>query len=312
VAANPGEGEDGSVDLELGAQLPAWQWNFDLAQLKDWTQGAEELGYEWLGMTDHIFYAHQTDTRPVGSYAGATIQHEAFTFLAWLAGQTEKAALTTSVLVLPQRQAPIVAKQAAEIDILSQGRFRLGIGIGWQEAEFEGLGKEFKTRGKRVEDDISVLRACWGAEPLNFDTPTEHVDHLSMKPKPFTPGGPPILYGGESDIAVDRMARLCDGWIARTRFRPEDAAEFVSRLHPALKKYGKNPATFPLQATVAASDDLEDLSTRLETFIDAGVTRLGLHLPGIHDGEADPVSMNVDEHLEMLRRIREDVWASLI
>ncbi|MFT7601182.1 MAG: putative F420-dependent oxidoreductase [Acidimicrobiales bacterium] len=302
----------GIVDLELGAQLPAWQWDFDLSQLKDWAQGAEELGFEWLGMADHIFYAHPTDTRSVGSYAGGTIQHEIFTFLAWLAGQTEKPALTTSVLVLPQRQAPIVAKQAAEVDILSQGRFRLGIGIGWQEAEFEGLGKEFKTRGKRMEDDISVLRACWGAEPLNFDTPAEHADHLSMNPKPFTAGGPPILYGGESDIAVDRTARLCDGWIARTRFKPDDAAEFVSRLHPALEKYGKDPDTFPLQATVAASDDLDALSTQLQTFINAGVTRLGLHLPGIHDLDADPVSMNVDEHLEMLRRIREDVWASLI
>jgi len=300
------------MDLELGAQLPAWQWDFDLSQLKDWAKGAEELGYEWLGMADHIFYAYPTDTRAVGRYAGGTIQHEIFTFLAWLAGQTETAALTTSVVVLPQRQAPIVAKQAAEIDILSEGRFRLGIGIGWQEAEFEGLGKEFRTRGRRMEDDISVLRACWGDEPLNFDTPTEHVHHLSMQPKPFTPGGPPILYGGTSDIALDRAARLCDGWIAQTRFKPDDAAELVSRLHPALEKYGRNPDTFPLQATVAASNDLDDLSAQFVTYLSTGVTRLGLHLPGIHDLEAEPVNMSVDDHLEMLRRIREDVWASLI
>ncbi len=299
------------MDLELGAQLPAWQWDYDLAQLKDWTQGAEELGFEWLGMTDHIFYAHPTATRSVGSYAGGTIQHEAFTFLAWLAGQTARTALTTSVIVLPQRQASIVAKQAAEIDILSEGRFRLGIGIGWQQPEYEGLGKEFKTRGKRMESDISVLRACWGAEPLDFETPTEHVDQLSMKPKPFTPGGPPILYGGVSDIAVDRAARLCDGWIAQTRFKPEDAAEFVSRMHPALERYGREPEDFPLQATVEASNDLDDLASRFETFLDAGVTRLGLHLPGIHNLEADPLNMAVDDHLEMLRRIREDVWQAL-
>jgi probable F420-dependent oxidoreductase len=300
------------MDLELGAQLPAWQWDFDRSQLQDWAQGVEELGYEWLGMADHVFYAYPTDSRPVGRYAGSTIQHEIFTFLAWLAGQTETAVLTTSVVVLPQRQAPIVAKQAAEIDILSEGRFRLGIGVGWQEAEFEGLGKEFRTRGKRVEDDISVLRACWGDEPLSFDTATEHVDHLSMRPKPFTPGGPPILYGGTSDIALDRAARLCDGWIAQTRFEPDDAAELVSRLHAALDRYGKSPDTFPLQATVAASNDLDEVSAQLVTYLDAGVTRLGMHLPGIHDLEADPVNMSVDDHLEMLRRIREDVWASLI
>ncbi|MGI9615795.1 MAG: TIGR03619 family F420-dependent LLM class oxidoreductase [Acidimicrobiales bacterium] len=298
------------MDLELGAQIPAWQWDFDPSQLRDWSQGAEELGYEWLGMTDHIFYAYPTGDRALGRYPSGTIQHEVFTFLAWLAGQTDRAMLTTSVVVLPQRQAAIVAKQAAEIDILSEGRFRLGIGVGWQQAEFDGLGKEFTTRGKRVEYDISVLRACWGDEPLDFVTPTEHVDQLSMKPKPYTPGGPPILYGGTSDIALDRAARLCDGWIAQTRFKPDDAAELVGRLHRALEKYGKNPDAFPLQATVAASDDLDDLSARFKTYLDAGFTRIGLHLPGIHDLDADPVDMTVDDHLEMLRRIREDVWSS--
>lgn len=300
------------MELELGAQVPAWQWDYDLAELTDWVQGAEELGFEWLGMTDHVFYAYPTDDRPTGSYPGGTIQHEALTFFAWLAGQTRTPALTTSVLVLPQRQAPLVAKQAAEIDILSQGRFRLGIGIGWQEAEYEGLGKEFRTRGRRVEDDIAVLRACWGAEPVDIGTATEHVDRLSMMPKPFTPGGPPILYGGVSDIAIDRTARLCDGWIAQTRFMPEGAAELVGRLHAALETHGRDPQTFPLQATVAASHDLDDLAARFTAFLDAGFTRLGLHLPGIHDLDADPVDMGVDEHLEMLRRIREDVWASLV
>ena len=299
------------MDLELGAQLPAWQWDFDLVQLRDWAQGAEELGFEWLGMADHVFYAYATDDRPGGRYAGGTIQHEVLTFLAWLAGQTEKAALTTSVLVLPQRQAAIVAKQAAEIDILSQGRLRLGIGVGWQEAEFDGLGKDFRTRGRRVEHDITVLRACWAEEPVDFDTPSERGDHLSMQPKPFTPGGPPILYGGTSDVAVDRAARLCDGWIAQTRFQPSDADELVGRMHDALAKHGRDPASFPLQATVAASDDLDDLASRFATYIDAGFCRLGLHLPGIHDIDADPVDLTVDAHLEMLRRIREDVWSSL-
>ncbi len=300
------------MDLELGAQLPAWQWDYDVAQLRDWAQGAEELGCEWLGMTDHVFYAYPTGTRPVGRYAGGTRQHEVFTFLAWLAGQTTTAALTTSVVVLPQRQAAIVAKQAAEIDLLSQGRFRLGLGVGWQEAEFAGLGRDFRTRGRRIEEDISVLRACWGPEPLDFDTATEHGHHLSMQPKPFTAGGPPILYGGTSDVALDRAARLCDGWIAQTRFQPGDAGQLVDRLHPALEKHGRQPGDFPLQATVAASDDLDEVAAGLTSYLDAGFTRLGLHLPGIHDLEREPTALGVDEHLEMLRRIRDDVWSSLI
>jgi len=299
------------MKLELGAQLPAWQWDFHIDELRDWAQGAEALGYEWLGMPDHIFYAYETPTREVGSYAGGTIQHEAFTFLSWLAALTERVHLTTSVIVLPQRQAPIVAKQAAEIDIVSRGRFRLGIGIGWQEAEFDGLGKNFHDRGRRTEEDIAVLRACWGKEPLEFVTSAERVDQLSMIPKPFTPGGPPILYGGTSDRGIDRTARLCDGWIAQTRFKAEGAGELVERMHTALARYGKDPATFPLQATVAASEDFDDLAKTFGAFLDAGFSRLGLHLPGIHDVEAEPQRQSVDAHLDLLRRIREEVWAPL-
>lgn len=299
------------MELELGAQLPAWQWDFSLSELRDWVQGVEGLGYQWVGMPDHIFYAYETPTRSVGSYPGGTIQHEAFTFLAWLAAVTAKLQLTTSVIVLPQRQAPVVAKQAIEIDILSEGRFRLGVGIGWQKAEFDGLGKRFKDRGKRMEDDIAVLRACWGEEPLVFNTPSEHVDHLSMMPKPYTRGGPPILYGGSSDKAIDRTARLCDGWIAQTRFRAEGAAELAQKMRSKLALYRRDPDSFPLQATVAATDDFDGLSRTFRVFLDAGFTRLGLHLPGIHDVRADPLTTTVDRHLDLLRRIREEVWLPL-
>lgn len=297
---------------ELGAQLPAWQWDFDIVELRDWAQGVEGLGFEWVGMTDHVFYAYETPTRDVGKYAGGTIQHETLTFLAWLAGQTQEVQLTTSVLVLPQRQASLVAKQAAEIDILSEGRLRLGVGVGWQEAEFDGLGKRFGDRGRRCDDDIAVLRACWGPEPLDISTGSESIDQLSMIPKPFTPGGPPVLYGGVSAPGIDRAARLCDGWIAMTRFEADGAKQLVDQMHTALALHGRDPETFPLQATVAASDDAGELHRVFETYLEAGFTRLGLHLPGIHDLDKPPARQTVDEALEQLRRIREDVWLPLV
>ncbi len=299
------------MQLELGAQLPAWQWDLELSELKDWAQGAEALGYEWLGITDHVFYAYDTDNRPPARYSGGTIQHEALTFLAWLSALTETAQLTTSVLVLPQRQASLVAKQAAEIDILSSGRLRLGVGVGWQEAEYDGLGKSFNNRGRRAEEDIALIRECWTAEPLDLDTSSEHLDQLSMMPKPFTPGGPPILYGGGSKAGIDRAARLCDGYIAQTRFTAEEAAQLVADLDERLAANGRDRSDFPIQATVAATDDLDELAATFRMFLDAGFTRLGLHLPGIHDLGEDPAKISVDQHLAQLERIRTEVWLAV-
>lgn len=297
---------------ELGVQLPAWQWPLDVGELRAWVQGAEELGFEWLGMPDHVFYAYETERRPAAVYAGGTVQHEALTVLAWIAGFTSRVALTTSVLVLPQRQAAVVAKQAAEIDVLSGGRFRLGIGVGWQEAEFDGLGRNFADRGERIEADIAVLRACWSDEPITLQTAAETLDRLSMVPKPTRPGGPPLLYGGTHPRGIDRAARLCDGWIAMTRFDPADAAATVSQLHGRLAVHGRDPAHFPLQATLPLGDDLDALARDLGTYLDAGFSWLGLHLPGLHQpGGAAAQRLSVDEHLARLATVRQ-VWASLL
>ncbi|MFN0089545.1 MAG: TIGR03619 family F420-dependent LLM class oxidoreductase [Acidimicrobiales bacterium] len=302
AAAPSGEGD--MAELELGAQLPAWQWSFDVGELRAWAQGAEALGYEWLGMPDHVFYAYDTDSRPKAHYPGGTVQHEALTFLAWVAACTSRAMLTTSVLVLPQRQAGLVAKQAAEVDVLSGGRLRLGVGVGWQEAEFDGLGKRFADRGRRVDEDIALLRACWREEPLSTATGAERLEQLSMLPKPAQPGGPPILYGGLHPAGIDRAARLCDGWIAMTRFRPEAAASLVAKVHDALARHGRDPAQFPLQATTPLTRDLDALASVLRAYAVAGFTRLGVHLPSFDP--ADQIS--VEDYLAQLETVRREVW----
>jgi len=298
---------------ELGVQLPAWQWPLDVGELRAWVQGAEELGFEWLGMPDHVFYAYDTPQRPPAVYPGGTIQHEALTVLAWIAGFTQRAALTTSVLVLPQRQAALVAKQAAEIDVLSGGRLRLGVGIGWQEAEFDGLGRTFDDRGARIESDIAVLRACWADEPISLETPNERIDQLSMLPKPTRRGGPPLLYGGVHPRGIDRAARLCDGWIAMTRFDPARASDTVGALHERLRVHGRDPATFPLQATIPLTDDDEALASTLHGYLDAGLHWLGLHLPGLHGpgGHGIERRLGVDAHLARLATVRRDIWPAV-
>jgi probable F420-dependent oxidoreductase len=290
--------------LELGAQLPAWHWDLDVTELRDWTQGAEAIGYDWLGMPDHVLYAYETADRPAGAYPGGTIQHEPFAFLAWVAALTQRVALTTSVIVLPQRQPALVAKQAAEVDVLSGGRLRLGLGVGWQESEYDALGMPFHDRGRRMEDDVALLRACWADEPIDFDGSRLRLERMSMLPKPVQPGGPPLLFGGLAPRAIARAARLGDGWIAMTAFKVEQAADVGARIHDALEAQGRDPGAFPLQATMPLSTDLPGVDRALRAYVDAGFTRLGFHLPSYRREDRIPV----DDYLRQLETVWRDVW----
>ncbi|HJN93096.1 MAG TPA: TIGR03619 family F420-dependent LLM class oxidoreductase [Dehalococcoidia bacterium] len=289
---------------ELGAQLPAWHWDLEVSELRDWAQGVEAIGYDWLGITDHVLYAYDSPSRPQAVYPGGTIQHEPLTFLAWVAGFTNRVALTTSVIVLPQRQAILVAKQAAEVDLLSGGRLRLGLGSGWQESEYEALGKEFHDRGRRLEDDVAIMRACWSDEPIDYESDEVKLEQMSVLPKPIQPGGPPLLFGGLAPRAIDRAARLGDGWIAMTAFRPDAAPELVGKMHDALAAQGRQADSFPLQATTPLITDLGALREVLGAYTAAGVNRLGLHLPGFRREDRIPV----DEYLRQLEVIWREVW----
>ena len=295
--------------LELGAQVPAWHWDWSVSELRDWAQGAEAIGFDWLGVADHVFYAYETETRPAARYAGGTIQHEPLSFLAWVAGVTQRVALTTSVIVVPQRQAVLVAKQAAEVDVLSGGRLRLGIGIGWQDSEFEALEKGFHDRGRRMELDVALMRACWTQEPINFDgaefgAPEFQLEQMSMLPKPVQPGGPPLLFGGVATRAIERAAKLGDGWIAMTAFEPERAERLVERLSAALAEQGRSIEAFPLQATTPLTTELDALRGIFRQYVDAGFSRLGLHLPSYTREGRIPV----DQYLRQLETVWREVW----
>ena len=133
----------------------------------------------------------------------------------------------------------LVAKQAAEIDILSGGRMRLGIGIGWQWQEFDALTANFRQRPSRMEEYIRVLRACWTEEPITFSGRYVNIDQMSVMPKPVTPGGPPILFGGFAQAAIERTARLGDGWIAPVQSTVEQLAELIGRL----REHSSRPTT---------------------------------------------------------------------
>ena len=290
--------------MELGAQIPIWFWGYSVSELRDWLQGAETIGYQWLDMPDHVVYAYTLPDRPASRHNDGVPHHEIMTFLAYAAACTSSAALVASVVVAPQREPVLLAKQAAEVDVLSGGRLRLGLGMGWQEAEFEALGASLHQRPSRMEEAVAVMRACWSEEPINFDGRYSILRSMSMLPKPATENGPPILFGGTVPAALKRAARLGDGWLAGMAFTPELAPALVDELHGYLREQDRDPAAFPLHATMSLSSDLDALTERCIAFRDAGFTRLGMHIPSV-----DPAAkIGVDTYLRQLEAVHREVW----
>jgi probable F420-dependent oxidoreductase len=193
--------------MRFGVALPHFSQLATRESVLQVGREAEALGYDSIWTTDHVLMAAD-QPEPYGTILEASIT------LAYLAAITERVALGTSVIVLPQREPVLVAKQAATLDVLSNGRLILGIGAGWNEREFGFLGASFHDRGRRMDEYIKAMRALWSTPDARFDGEFVHFSDTSFRPSPVQPGGPPIWLGGASRAAFRRAARLCDGWHA--------------------------------------------------------------------------------------------------
>ena len=267
-------------------------------------RAAEAIGYDFLFVADHVSYAYPLPDRPAPCYAGAVPQHEVFTFLAAVAVWTSRVRLQTSVLVLPQREPVLVAKQAAEVDVLSGGRLRLGVGIGWAEAEFEALGASFRNRAARMEEAIALLRACWREEPVSFEGRHYRVREMSVLPKPVTPGGPPIIVGASAPRALARAARLGDGWAAPPNMPAEEAAAAAAGMRELLQAAGRDVDAFPMQLSCPLSPDADEVAGKLVAYRRAGFDRLGVHIPSFNAADAIPM----DAYIRRLEMVHREVW----
>jgi probable F420-dependent oxidoreductase len=289
------------VKLELGAMLPAWHWEMSVAELRDWTQGIEAAGFDYITLTDHVLYAYTLPDRPpAGYYVGGTIQHEPLMMFAFLAAATSRVVFQTGVLVLPQRNPVVVAKQVAELDVLSGGRVRLGVGIGWQDSEYEALSVPFKQRASRMEEAVAVLRACWRDEPVSFSGRYTNIREMSMLPKPVTPGGPPIIFGGASKPAEERAARIADGWMGLGYLSMPARLRQMERLREHLIANGRDPAAFPIEWGAGLSDDVDTTIGMLQELQGAGASRFSIGMPSLDPAKKVPVEEYV-RRLESLR-----------
>ena len=200
----------------------------------------------------------------------------------------------------------LVAKQAAEVDILSGGRLRLGVGLGWSDGEYAALGAPFANRAARFEEAIALLRTCWRDEPVDFAGDHYRVEQMSMLPKPVSPGGPPILVGGTAPAALDRAARLADGWISSGVMPLDRAAAAVQAMRERVRAGGRDPAAFTMQRATALEAAPAPIAAALCAYRDAGFDRLGVTA---NDGRAP---LAPDDYIRRLEMVQREVWPQVL
>ncbi len=269
------------LDMQLGVVFPQNEIGVDPVAIRDYAQAVEGLGYSHLVVYDHVLGADPTHRPGWQGYTSEHLFHEPFVLFGFLAALSQLE-LVTGVIILPQRQTVLVAKQAAEVDVLSGGKLRLGIGIGWNPVEYEALGSDFHTRGRMVEEQIEVLRLLAGLNPLPVGRAI------------------PIWTGGRADVLLRRTARLADGWFPLGR-PDEQMQQTIERLHRYLQEAGRDPATFGIQAQVNARDgDPDEWRRQTQRWRDLGATHIAINTMGA--GFA-----SLQEHLEAIRRYKEAV-----
>jgi probable F420-dependent oxidoreductase len=281
--------------MHLNAMFPTRDVGNDPAKIRDWAQAAEDLDYAYIEVPDHVFGATARDGwTPL--YNETDPFHETFVMLGFLAAVTKRIRLSSGVLIAPQRQTGLIAKQAAEVDLLSSGRLRLGIGVGWNHVEYEALGENWKTRGARQAEQVEVLRRLWSGDVVTFNGRFHSLREVNIVPPPVQ-RPIPIWFGGISDAVVMRAARLGDGWMPI--MPPDEKAEQkLALLRDELKKHGRDPGSFAVEGWLRMHDqDPQRWAAAAD-----GWRKLGAQMVMLYPIYRVP---KFEDQIEILRRFKE-------
>lgn len=255
--------------MKIGLIYPAMELNGSPEALLHVGLAAEKLGYDHLLAGDHVLGANHDSRDPelFGPYDEHTPFHDPFVIFAYLAGITKRLNFVSSVLVLPQRQTALVAKQAADLDLVSGQRLTLGVGTGWSYVEYDALGKEFKNRGKRIDEQITLLRELWTKDLVDFNGEFERVDRAAIIPRPRR--RIPIYLGGFADVAFKRAAKIGDGFVFADIGR--DVFESLDKLRDYMRDEGRSLDGFGLHLAMG-SQSIAETVTLASRWHDAGGT----------------------------------------
>ncbi len=281
--------------MRIGVVFPQTEIGADPAAIRDYAQAAESLGYDHVLAFDHVLLASSRSSTV--HYDSKDMFHEIFVLLGYLAALTERIELVTGVVVLPQRQTVLVAKQAAEVDVLSGGRLRLGIGVGRNAVEYEALGEDITNRGARSEEQIDLMRALWADEIVTYEGKWQRITDAGLNPLP-TKRSIPIWIGGHADIVLRRAARIADGWMPL--FPPDDKARAeLEKFHGYAREAGRDPAAIGIESWFTVGDRAPgDWLEWIGAWKDLGATHLTLNT--MESGFSTPA-----EHIDAIRRFKE-------
>lgn len=297
--------------MKLSVEFPSVVYRDGPEAVARLARAIEDIGYDELDMFDHVVMGFPTATRPAGPYPPQMPILEALVTLAFAAAHTRRIGLGTEVLVLPQRQPVLVAKQISTLDTLSGGRVRLGVGVGWQDSEYEALGVDFHSRGRRMDEAIDVLRTCWREAHVEFAGDFYRATAVAMEPKPPQGERLPIWIGGHSPRALRRVGELGDGWLAPAYTDAAAARAAVQAIHRHAEAAGRDPAAIGLQQMLdvpprdaggkAFYADLDQVARRAEAVREMGFEWAAVNATAIFQAGA----RSVDAIIDVLGRLRE-------
>ena len=277
--------------MQIGVVFPQTEIGADAGAIRAYAQAAQDLGYAHLLAYDHVVGVDPAvHTSWNGPYDVHTTFHEPFVLFGHLAAVTELE-LVTGIIVLPQRQTALVAKQAAEVDVLTNGRFRLGVGAGWNAVEFDALGKDFTTRGRRMDEQIELLRRLWIDQSVTFEGDDEHVTGAGISPRPIQ-RPIPIWLGATSPAAYRRIGRLADGWFPRVLPGPRlDEARAI--IHRSATASGRDPDKILMECQLTWARDADEIAGTAQAWREAGASHAAITTMGAN-------LASVDDHIEAI------------
>ena len=291
---------DMAIDLTLGAVLPTNEIGADPSAIRDYAQAVEGMGFDHLLIYDHVLGADPAVHRMTGPYTDEHPFHEVFVTLGFIAACTRDLGLATAVLILPQRQTALVAKQAAQLAVLSDNRFRLGVGSGWNHVEYEALNENFRNRGRRQEEQIELMRQLWSNHLVDFDGEFHKVTAAGIEPRPSEPIE--VWFGGAHDRQLRRAAKIGDGWFP-VGAPNADSAAMVNAIQGYLRDNGRDADSFGIEPQAQIRGGNPDLwVSHAQRWSDLGATAISVAT--MNAGLAD-----IDAHIEAVRQYREAVTA---
>src|SRR5271155_4756792 len=294
--------------MQLGCSLPVGDIGTGPSALRDYAQAAEGLGFTHLMAPDHVLGANPAadhEGRRVGTTA--TAYHDPFVLFGFLAGCTQRIGFAVGVLILAQRQAVLVAKQAASLDVLCGGRFRLGIGVGWNEVEFVGLNENFHNRGRRSAEQVRVMQDLWAEPHVSFAGEFHHIDDAGINPRPAS-GRVPIWFGGHAEVTFRRAAKYGHGFMPLGSAPRQAALRGFDKLRRLSRDAGRDPSEIGLEVwTSPGAGNEVDWRREIAFWKAAGVSHVTAHTTYTSDHHKRIAGHSSADHLAAITQYRKAV-----